>query len=87
MRPKLSPSESPKLTLLSAVSICAAIRTLTKLDCLIKWPNDLIINNKKVAGILTEMNAEMDRVKFVIIGMGINVNMPDAGTAPRTQRH
>lgn len=78
LRPKISPTESPKLTLLSAVSVCQAIRKITKLECLIKWPNDLIINNKKVGGILTEMNAETDIVKFVIIGIGINVNTPES---------
>ena len=76
LRPHFSPAESPKLTLLSAVAVCRAIRTTTRLDCLIKWPNDLFIGNKKVGGILTEMNAELDRVKFVIIGFGINVNTP-----------
>lgn len=78
LRPDISPAESPKLTLLSAVGVCQAIRKVTKLDCLIKWPNDLIINNKKVGGILTEMNAEMDVVKFVIIGIGVNVNSPES---------
>lgn len=78
LKPKISPIESPKLTLLSAVGVCQAIRKATKLDCFIKWPNDLIINNKKVGGILTEMNAEMDAVKFVIIGIGINVNTPES---------
>ncbi|MFC1709046.1 biotin--[acetyl-CoA-carboxylase] ligase [Candidatus Omnitrophota bacterium] len=76
LRPEISPSESPKLTLISAVGVCQAIRSITKLDCFIKWPNDLILNNKKLGGILTEMSAEMDRVKFIIIGIGINVNTP-----------
>ncbi|MDD5355509.1 MAG: biotin--[acetyl-CoA-carboxylase] ligase [Candidatus Omnitrophica bacterium] len=78
LRPRISAIESPKLTLLSAVSVCEAIRNFTKLDCLIKWPNDLIIDNKKIGGILTEMNAEMDMVKFMIIGIGINVNTPES---------
>jgi BirA family biotin operon repressor/biotin-[acetyl-CoA-carboxylase] ligase len=78
LRPEISPIESPKLTLLSAVSVCEAIRRFSRLDCLIKWPNDLIIHNKKLGGILTEMNAEMDMVKFVIIGIGINVNTPES---------
>jgi len=78
LRPEISPAESPKLTLLSAVSVCEAIRRFSKLDCLIKWPNDLIIDNRKLGGILTEMNAEMDMVKFVIIGIGINVNTPES---------
>jgi BirA family biotin operon repressor/biotin-[acetyl-CoA-carboxylase] ligase len=83
LRPKVSPGESPKLTLLSAVSVCETIRSFTKLDCLIKWPNDLIINNKKLGGILTEMNAEMDIIKFVIIGIGINVNTQESLLPPQ----
>lgn len=78
LKPQISPIESPGLTLLSAVAVCQAIRKTTRLDCLIKWPNDLIIDNKKVGGILTEMNAEMDRIKFVVIGIGINVNTPQS---------
>lgn len=78
LKPKISPAESPKLTLLSAVAICQAIRKVTRLDCLIKWPNDLMVNNKKVGGILTEMNAEMDMVRFIVIGIGINVNAPES---------
>lgn len=83
LKPNISPVESPELTLLSAVSVCQAIRKISKLDCLIKWPNDLIIDNRKVGGILTEMNAEMDRIKFVVIGIGINVNTPQSLLPPK----
>ncbi len=74
LRPGISPASSPILTLLSAVSICEAIKKVTGLDAQIKWPNDVLIHNKKVAGILTEMNAEVDEVNFVVIGIGLNVN-------------
>jgi len=74
LRPKISPSASPILTLLSAVSICEAIKNIVGLDAQIKWPNDVFICNKKIAGILTEMNAEVDKVNFVVIGIGLNVN-------------
>ncbi|MFH1622320.1 MAG: biotin--[acetyl-CoA-carboxylase] ligase [Candidatus Omnitrophota bacterium] len=84
LRPEISPAESPKLTLLIAVAVCQAIRKVAKIDCFIKWPNDLIINNKKLGGILTEMNAEMDRVKFIIIGLGINVNTPESLLPPKS---
>lgn len=83
LRPKVSPIESPKLTLLTAVSVCEAIRKFTKLECLIKWPNDLIINNKKVSGILTEMNAETDMVRFVVVGVGINANTQESLLPPQ----
>ena len=84
LKPGISPAESPKLTLLTAVGVCQAIRNSTRLDCFIKWPNDLIIKNKKLGGILTEMNAEMDMVKFVVIGIGINVNTPESLLPPKS---
>ncbi|MDD5464824.1 MAG: biotin--[acetyl-CoA-carboxylase] ligase [Candidatus Omnitrophica bacterium] len=74
LRPKLAPAVSPILTLLSAVSICEAVKNVAGLDAQIKWPNDVFIHNKKFAGILTEMNAEVDKVNFVVIGIGLNVN-------------
>ncbi|MDD5561554.1 MAG: biotin--[acetyl-CoA-carboxylase] ligase [Candidatus Omnitrophica bacterium] len=74
LRPKISPSASSVLTLLSAVSICETIKKLVGLDAQIKWPNDVFIGNRKIAGILTEMNAEVDKVNFVVIGIGLNVN-------------
>jgi BirA family biotin operon repressor/biotin-[acetyl-CoA-carboxylase] ligase len=74
LRPKFSPERAPLLTLLSAVSICEAIKEYCGLSAEIKWPNDILIHHKKVAGILTELNAEMDEVNFVIIGIGLNVN-------------
>ncbi len=57
LRPKISPAASSILTLLSAVSICEAVKKITDLDVQIKWPNDILIHHKKLAGILTEMNA------------------------------
>ena len=60
--------------LLAAVCVAKAIRDLTGLDAMIKWPNDILINNKKVCGILTEMRAQQDSVDFVVVGIGINVN-------------
>lgn len=74
LRQKISPSEAPVLTLLSAVSICEAVKSFCGLECRIKWPNDVFLDNKKVAGVLTEINAEMDKVNFVVIGIGLNVN-------------
>jgi len=74
LRPKILPSACPILTLMSAVSICEAIKEAVGLDAQIKWPNDVLIYNKKLAGILTEMNAEVDKVNFVVIGIGLNVN-------------
>lgn len=74
LRPDISPKDGPKFTLLSAVAVTKAIKEVTGIEGKIKWPNDIIINNKKVCGILTEMNAEIDFINYVIIGIGINVN-------------
>jgi BirA family biotin operon repressor/biotin-[acetyl-CoA-carboxylase] ligase len=74
LRPKILPAACPILTLMSAVSICEAVKEVIDLDVQIKWPNDIFIHNKKLAGILTEMNAEVDKVNFVVIGIGLNVN-------------
>lgn len=76
LRPPFLPMNAAQLTLTSAVAVCEAVRKSTGVEARIKWPNDLLIKNKKFAGILTEMIAEMDRVRFVIVGIGINVNTP-----------
>lgn len=74
LRPNLPPAKAPQLTLLTAVAIAQAIEEVTSLRTDIKWPNDILINKKKTVGILTEMQAEADKINSVIIGMGINVN-------------
>ncbi|QGG48760.1 biotin--[acetyl-CoA-carboxylase] ligase [Heliorestis convoluta] len=73
IRPSIPLALAPQVTLLTAVSIC---KTLEKLDLepTIKWPNDVLLEGKKVCGILTELSAEMDGIKYLIIGIGINVN-------------
>ncbi|MCD6487049.1 MAG: biotin--[acetyl-CoA-carboxylase] ligase [Syntrophobacterales bacterium] len=76
LRPGLAPSESPKLTLMAAVAVAEALLSLTSLDVRIKWPNDIMIHGRKLAGILTEISTEMDAVEYVIIGLGLNVNIP-----------
>ena len=73
LKPDILPVHVPKITLLAAVSAVSAIRKLTQLPALIRWPNDILINKGKVCGILTEMDAEADRVNFIILGIGINV--------------
>lgn len=77
LRPNIPPQKAPQLTLLAAVSVVQGIEEVTGLDAQIKWPNDILIDGKKVVGILTELQAEADRVNSVIIGVGINVNTPE----------
>ena len=65
----------PCLTMLASLAALRSIETTTKLKCRLKWPNDVLINNKKVCGILLESRAGSDRVDYAIIGIGVNVNM------------
>ena len=74
LRPGITPFQAPTITLMAAVSLAQAIRSTTTARASIKWPNDIIAENKKIAGILTEMEAGPDRVKFIVLGIGINVN-------------
>ena len=74
LRPHALPEEVTGVTLLSAVAVCRAIRKETGLDAKIKWPNDVVIGTKKVCGILTELSAEWERVHYLIVGIGVNVN-------------
>ena len=74
LRPKLAPVQAPVLTILAGLSTHAAVREVTGLDVDLKWPNDLMIEGKKLGGILTEMHAEPSQVRFVIVGIGLNVN-------------
>jgi len=76
LRPRLAPNEAPKLTLMTSVAAVETLRAFTALAVTIKWPNDVLIHEKKVAGILTEINAEMDKIHYVIIGIGMNINTP-----------
>jgi len=74
LRPPLVPSAAPLLTLLAGLAAHQAIQASTGLAADIRWPNDVLVNSKKVCGILTEMNAELDRLHAVVVGIGINVN-------------
>ncbi len=74
LRPALAPEKAPLLTLLVAVSIVRGIEEAAGLSAGIKWPNDIFIKGKKLAGILTEISAEVELINFVVVGMGINVN-------------
>lgn len=74
LRPRLAPVQAPLLTMMAGLSARAAIQAQTGLEVDLKWPNDLLIGGKKVGGILTEMHAEPGQIRFVIVGVGINVN-------------
>ncbi len=74
LKPQFVPDKASMLTLVMALSVADAIVEATGLAAGIKWPNDIVVNKKKVCGILTEMNAELDYIQYVVIGVGINVN-------------
>ncbi|MBA7548755.1 Bifunctional ligase/repressor BirA [subsurface metagenome] len=73
--PQLSPSYISRITLMTAVAAVKAIKICTQIKSQIKWPNDILINEKKVCGILTEMSAELDIINWVVVGIGVNVNI------------
>ena len=73
LRPPIAVAEAAQLTLVAGVAVAEAIREWAP-DAAIKWPNDIVINGRKLAGILTEMEADDDRVRFVILGIGVNLN-------------
>ncbi len=77
LRPDLMPSAAPPLTLVMACSVAEGIMDCEDVKVQIKWPNDVIINGRKLVGILTEMSTQVDYIDHVIIGVGINVNMTE----------
>ena len=74
LKPDIEPSQAPKITLIAAAAMTKALETVTSMSVGIKWPNDLIMNQKKVCGVLTEMSAELGSVNYVVVGIGVNVN-------------
>jgi len=74
LRPNLKPNQIVQIPLIAGIAVCKAIRRVTPLEPRIKWPNDITIGGKKVAGILAEMSCDMDRVDHIVLGIGVNVN-------------
>lgn len=70
LRPEFLPNKAPMLTIVMAYSVATALREQTGLDFRIKWPNDIVLNGKKVVGILTEMSTEIEYINHVVIGVG-----------------
>jgi BirA family transcriptional regulator, biotin operon repressor / biotin---[acetyl-CoA-carboxylase] ligase len=74
LRPQLRPQEATQVTVVAATALRRAICLQTGLEPKIKWPNDILVNGKKVAGILTELTAELDRINYLVLGIGVDVN-------------
>ncbi len=73
IKPKISLEHASRLTILAGIAVTKTMRNMD-VDAVIKWPNDVLINKKKVCGILTELNAEIEQIDYVIVGIGINAN-------------
>ncbi|OGF47314.1 MAG: biotin--[acetyl-CoA-carboxylase] ligase [Candidatus Firestonebacteria bacterium RIFOXYC2_FULL_39_67] len=75
LKPKINPQHSAKLTFISGLAVLDAIKSVTGLKAGLKWPNDVLVNGKKVCGILTEIKAGPDVINYQVIGIGVNVNL------------
>ncbi len=74
LRPPLPPQAATQITVASATAMARALRGVAGLRVEIKWPNDILLNGRKLCGILTEMTAELDKINFMVLGIGVNVN-------------
>jgi BirA family biotin operon repressor/biotin-[acetyl-CoA-carboxylase] ligase len=75
LRPRIPLESATRLTIVSATALARTIRAVTDLRADIKWPNDVLVHGKKVAGVLTELNAELDKINYIILGIGVDVNL------------
>ncbi|MGZ8431355.1 MAG: biotin--[acetyl-CoA-carboxylase] ligase [Candidatus Deferrimicrobiaceae bacterium] len=82
LRPPFDPSQAPRLTLVTAVALAKAVEEVAKIPARLKWPNDLYLAGKKAAGILAEMSTDADRLRHVVIGVGLNVNAEESDFPP-----
>lgn len=73
LKPAIKPFLAPQLTFVSAVAVCRALRKTTGLEVYIKWPNDIVCMGRKLCGISTELNAEIDIINYIVVGIGLNV--------------
>ena len=78
LRPALAPQAATRVTVASATALARALIRATKLPCQIKWPNDILVGDRKLCGILTEMNAEIEKIHYIVLGIGVNVNFQSA---------
>jgi BirA family biotin operon repressor/biotin-[acetyl-CoA-carboxylase] ligase len=75
LRPPISPQAATQITVAAAASLARALKRSTGVQCEIKWPNDILAGGRKLCGILTEMAAELDKIKYLVVGIGVNVNL------------
>ncbi len=77
LRPNITPKYATLITLTSVVACTTALRRYSEIPVLIKWPNDMLIDHKKIGGILTEMKIEGEKIKAAVVGIGLNINMTE----------
>lgn len=77
LKPQIAPKDASKMTIIAALAAIRAIRLVCKVEPKIKWPNDIVLKGKKICGILTEMNAEMDEIHYLVVGIGVNANLDE----------
>ena len=76
LKPRLPPASAPQITLMAAVALAETVQDFLQAPPSIKWPNDIMVGSRKLAGILTESSCEPGRVHFVVVGIGVNLNLP-----------
>jgi len=87
LKPTVSPEKASQLTLVSSLALVETLNSMNKnLNAKIKWPNDVLISGKKISGILTELSADMEKINYIVVGVGINLNtekeiLPENGTS------
>jgi BirA family biotin operon repressor/biotin-[acetyl-CoA-carboxylase] ligase len=86
LRPAVPITKAPLITLMGAVAVASAIRRQCGVPAGIKWPNDILLSGKKVSGLLTEMSAEPDRIRYIVLGIGVNANMDSGALQPDVRR-
>ena len=86
LRPKTAPRNATKITLAAAAAVCKTIRDLYGLDARINWPNDVLIGGRKVSGILTDMSMDINSIKYIVLGFGVNVNVEMLSFPARIQK-
>ena len=86
LRPALRPPQATQLTVAAATALRRAIESQTGLKPEIKWPNDILVHGRKVAGILTELSAELDQIKHIILGIGVDVNLAHSEFPPELRK-
>jgi BirA family biotin operon repressor/biotin-[acetyl-CoA-carboxylase] ligase len=86
LRPPLPPQSATQLTIASATAVVRGLRASTGLECEVKWPNDILFRGRKLCGILTEMAAELESIKHVVLGIGLNANFEGSDFPPELRK-